>query len=84
MITDDGQANPSGASAANNWVTYTNGIQTAASDTTSNTVFTYYTAGGSTTSSFPGPAKITAQVGGASYQLAPGGSGTISFQTIVK
>ena len=84
VITDDGQANPSGASAANNWVTYTNGIQAAASDTTSSTVFTYYTAGGSTTSSFPGPAKVTAQVGGSSYQLVPGASGTISFTAVVK
>jgi hypothetical protein len=84
LITDDGQDNPSGAPSANNWVTYTNGIQAAATDTTSNTVFTYYTAGGSTTTTFPGPAKLTAQVGGASYQLAPGQSGTISFTAIVK
>jgi hypothetical protein len=84
LITDDGQANPSGAPSANNWVTYTNGIQAAATDTTSNTVFTYYTAGGSTTTTFPGPAKVTAQVGGASYQLTPGQSGTISFTAIVK
>jgi hypothetical protein len=84
LITNDGLANPSGSANANNWGTYTNGIQAAALDTTANTVFTYYTSGGSTTTTFPGATKLTAQVGGASYQLAPGASGIITFTAVVK
>ena len=84
VLTNNSATNPPAATSANNGSTYTNGIQAAASDTTANTVFTYYTSGGSVTSTFPGPTKLTAQIGGASYQLAPGGSGTITFTAVVK
>jgi len=64
VIADDGTLAP------NNWATFTNGLNAAATDTTGGTVFTY-TPG-------PGPAgatKFTAQVGGAAFQLQPAGSG---------
>lgn len=82
VITDDGTANPSGATAQNNWSTYTNGIQLAASDTTANTVITYFPAASTTFA--PSQTKLTAQIGGASYKLAPGGFGTITFTVVVK
>jgi hypothetical protein len=84
-ITDDGAASPDGATAANNWATYTNGIASpGATDTLlgGGTIFTY---GANTPGTFvTGQTKLTAQPGGASYKLAPGGTGTISFSTIVQ
>ena len=73
VITEDGNAAP------NNWATFTNGLNAAATDTTAGTVFTY-TPG-------PGPAgatKFTAQIGGAGGQLGFGQSGQIVFAVTVK
>jgi hypothetical protein len=81
-LTNDGTATPAGAANANNWATYTNGIAAAASDTTSGTVITYYPSASTTYSA--AQTKLTAQVGGASGQLKPGDSGTVTFTAVVK
>jgi hypothetical protein len=78
VITDDGTA------GTNNWTTYTNGIQAAATDTTGGTIFTYSNPGGPSTTFIANQTKLSAQVGGAGYQLGPGASGTITFNVIVK
>lgn len=82
LITDDGEAFPSGAAAPNNWLTYTDAIAAAATDTTANTVFTYSPSGLATFSA--SQTKFIAQIGGPGYQLPPGGSGTVAFTAVVK
>lgn len=82
IITDDGQAFPSGAAGPNNWLAYTGDIAAAATDTTTNTVFTYFPSGLVVYST--GQTKFVAQIGGADYQLPPGASGTVVFTAIVK
>jgi hypothetical protein len=82
LITDDGTAFPNGAAGRNNWPTYTGDIAAAATDTTSNTVYMYFPSGLMTFSA--GQTKFITQIGGARFQLPPGGKGTLAFTAVVK
>jgi hypothetical protein len=87
IITDDGAIFPSGATAANSWTANTNGIAAAATDTSgdhtsASTIFTYFPLNQTTFAANQN--KLTAKIGGAGYQFAPGSSGTITFSTVVK
>jgi hypothetical protein len=82
LITDDGTAFPNGAAGQNNWTTYTGDIAAAATDTTSKTLFMYFPSGLMTFSA--DQTKFICQIGGARFQLPPGGSGTVAFTAVVK
>jgi hypothetical protein len=82
IITDDSAANPSGATAANNWVAYGNNLAAAVTDTTAGTIITYYPSASTTFSA--AQTKFTAKIGGNAHQVVPGDSGTVTFTVVVK
>jgi hypothetical protein len=81
-ITEDGNA------SGNNWATDSFGLSAAPSDTTSGTTYSYSGASGFASGTYPsitaGYTKFIATIGGASATLAPGASGTITFNVTIR
>ncbi len=82
QITEDGSA------SGNNWSTYTYGLNAAPVDTTSGTTYVYSGLGsGFASGTWPsisqGYTKFVATVGGSSFKLNPGASGSITFNVTV-
>ena len=81
-LTEDGNA------TGNSWATNTFGLNAAPSDSTGGTTYAYTPSGSFASGTYPnitaGPSKFVATVGGASFKLQPGTTGTISFNVTVK
>jgi hypothetical protein len=81
-LTEDGNA------AGNSWGTNTFGLNAAPSDSTGGTTYSYAPSSTFASGTYPsitaGPSSFVATVGGASFKLQPGTSGTITFNVTVK
>lgn len=76
-ISDDGGTN-------GNWGTFSNGLNSAPTDTTSGTTFTY-TKNGVPQGTAAGATQFVATIGGSGFSgLQPGASGSITFYVTVK
>jgi len=82
VVTDDGNAAPAGTPSANNWATYTFGLNAAPTGAPANTSYAYSGASGFASGTYPsitgGYTKFVATIGGSSFVLGPGGTGTIT------
>jgi hypothetical protein len=88
VVLDDGTVT-NGWATATNPSTYGVDAAVAPASTTTGTVFTYtpnvaLSSGTYGTTKTTGPSKISAQIGGATGTLAPGASGTVTFQVTVR
>jgi hypothetical protein len=82
VLTEDG------AASGNNWGANSFGLNAAPGDTTSGTTYAYSGGSGFASGTYPtitaGYTKFIATIGGASGTLAPGASGTITFNVTVR
>ncbi len=74
-----------GGTGSNNWATYTNGLKEAlVAGADGSTSFGDSTSGSTFTGNAIASTAFTCTVGGASFQLASGASGTLWFRVVVK